>query len=222
MAYQPHLLLTFGGTLGTSDEVFQCGIRFIKRAGLIGPDPVTPNASDAGELLNDSVNKISDWWNSNDVEVGGNAVLRWAKCAAIGGDGRYLYDTDPKVHDYDPGVPAGGATRAYPFQVSKALSFKTDRNRGRATNGRIFLPSPANLVDTNTGLITVSQTEVDHHAAFIEDLKTSGIDSETTPAVVSSSNEEWALITRVRVGNVLDTQRRRRAQLPETYLQADV
>lgn len=222
MAYQPHLLLTFGGTLGTSDEDWQCGIRFIKRAGLIGPDPVTPNASDAGELLNDSVDKIADWWNNINVGVGSNAVLRWAKCAAIGGNGRYLFDTDPKVHDYDPGVPGQGSTRAYPFQVSKTLSFKTDRNRGRATNGRIYLPSPSNLVDTNTGLVSVDQAEVDHHAAFIRDLQTSGVDSQTTPAVVSSSSEEWALITRVRVGNVLDTQRRRRAQLTETYLQADV
>lgn len=123
--------------------------------------------------------------------------------------------------------PVGAsATASLPPQASIVASWET-AVAGRHGKGRIYLPAPTTAVLTADGglLTSTVQTGVAAAAAdYVAALNYSGIgaDSYADMVVAGAPWLRYAKVSSVRIGNVIDTQRRRRNRLTETYISNDV
>lgn len=136
------------------------------------------------------------------------------KWSPIGTDGRYppsgesrtFFRTTPSQGVFGTGYP----------QIALVLSLRTARLRGYASNGRMYIPSSLGI-EAATGRITTSQAGgvADVGAALISAINDVGLGTVTVMSEVGSGIN--APVTGVRVGRVMDTQRRRRNQLSEEY-----
>ena len=115
----------------------------------------------------------------------------------------------------------GTGTLRMPPQAAVVISLRTNTPGARG-RGRLFWPTPAAAVDTNFRIASTLQT------AMLTDAKTwfqaiEGILASNFPsigfnlAVRSKANAATPHVVRLQVGNVIDTQRRRRDALPESY-----
>jgi hypothetical protein len=145
--------------------------------------------------------------------------LRAVKCAAIGTDGHYL--ADPKIYD-DPD-PTAGTTIGNPAQCTTVLSLRSGFSIGGGNRGRMYLPHfyMSGLTASPFTDSTQAQGLATNGADFINAVTTdlsANVTATIFPAIMSQVGSGSSKgVTEVRVGNVTDTQRRRREQLPETY-----
>ena len=122
--------------------------------------------------------------------------------------------------------PATGSasTTKFPPQIALVASLRSDRARGRGSHGRMFLPGPAMILGTN-GKISTSDRDLvaDRLKTFFDGIRASASipwdpilvsPEKATVPITAGINET---ITHVMVGDVYDTQRRRRNQLVESY-----
>lgn len=225
MPYTPHYLLSFGGRLGT-DEIWTNTIRLGNNAGVIStPRPTVET------ILGDMMEQMADVY--GDLGYSSAAYLDWAKLNPIGPDGRYPDDWDT-VELFDLGITSGN-TAQYPFQVAMGVSWQTTRPRGPSSKGRIYVPSPWLPVNPSSGRIESTQlgNVTNNWASLLTQWNLlvgqfdDGGNPESQPvrmAVASNVGPAGLTspITSVRIGDVLDTQRRRRNALVEEYESASV
>jgi len=144
------------------------------------------------------------------------AHVETIKLNEIGLDGKY---TQPTTVQYDYPTPlAGTGSLAFPPQVAMAVTLDTGLRRGRAHQGRFYLPLPAMSVATS-GFISVA----DQNAAALTIKNFLTAVQNNVPGVqvgVTSSlgTGEQNTVTAFRLGRVMDTIRSRRTSLPEGYL----
>lgn len=110
-------------------------------------------------------------------------------------------------------------TAVMPFQCAAVISLLTGRP-GRSYRGRMYWPIFSAAIAATTlqlpGATTVSYAEA--AAAMLTDIGTAaGVDLAMKPCVASKKLGITDFITQVRVGTVVDTQRRRRNQAQESY-----
>lgn len=209
MAWQTHALLRWGGTLG--GDTWSCGVRM--RGDTPGADPATF----AADSLEDAADVISTSFQLSQMRYSGLARLTWVKLNSIGTDGRYSEPTTNLFEFGGAGVSPSSSVRTPP-QLAHVVSLTTDKRRGRAHIGRIFVPTSANVVEPD-GRLTQAEAESMVQAArtFINDLNGLGALNPFSVAVFSGLGAEVETVTGVRVGRVIDTQQRRRRQLDESY-----
>lgn len=210
MAYpRTHLYLTWGGT-AWGDEIWQNGVRF---------DRATTVDEAELEVAADA---IATWFT---VDSGANfsdrVLLSWVKAALIGTDGRYPDNAEATLYEYESPFPGSYTGSGAVPQVSIAVTFDTFRRRGLAHQGRIYLP-PTAIAANTTGRHGQGPTIAAGVVALLSDLQ----DALGAQAVIAASGksegkpERAGVITSingVRVGDVYDTQRRRRNRIAETY-----
>jgi len=177
---------------------------------------------DPGDYLNDQVAPAVATWMlynkcSNQVRV------RTLSLAAIGAPtGNQVpavpYATGtPCVLEYTANYPVGApSTTQLPPQNSVVVSHRTQQI-GAAGRGRMFLPaatsgslSGARIAGADTTAIADAQ----HDLLVALGVEVSD-DVNVRPIVTGGTFVNYAVINQVRVGNVMDTQRRRRNQLTE-------
>lgn len=124
--------------------------------------------------------------------------------------------------------PDGSATGvALPPETATCVTLLTGVS-GRRGKGRIYLPmnSASNLSTDNDGYLKPATTSAMASAAavFIESLNyTNVMGNVTVDAIVTGEPfTRYARVQGVRVGDVVDSQRRRRRQLVETYATANL
>lgn len=132
----------------------------------------------------------------------------------------------PARLDFSGSLPVGGGTgQVMPLQVSIVASHRTPQT-GRRGRGRSFLPGIASSGGTFDGSGLVSPTTVgvvrDAQVALLEGLKRDSDPVYVAPAIIGAPWTQYALINQVRVGNVFDTQRRRRRSIVESFEDAPV
>lgn len=215
MAYPGHWLFVMGGVLdgGADAEVWQCGIR----GQLIAGDaPAEVN------FLNGINDNLATWYNAAASRMRTDSKLTFIKLNAIAPNGDYLHPNDP--HTRVMNTP-GGQSPNIPSFLSIATSWKTDSPNKRALNGRIYLP---NTPSAPVGTSRISAN--DRNAVMVAGVGLLGIlrneasggsQGNFIAAVVSKTGETHA-VTRVRVGDVLDVQRRRKNALRESYVDAPI
>lgn len=233
MAYdRPHYLLSVGGTAITGREIWQTGLRFAPQPGSDVDDLVFA-------LTNIGVNDIFTAFgnvigNSNaNLAYPAHTVLRFAKLAILNEAGKYA--AEPKIHEGT--IPGKGVaqTGATPPQLAWCATLGTGRSFGTAQRGRMYFPVPYPVVPSLDGTlgtvptaianqfrdlvvtaITAAEGEVSTVAvgAFAAVMSKSG--GVSAPLAGGSTNA----VTEVSVGNVIDTQRRRRGELIEIYTPA--
>jgi hypothetical protein len=100
-----------------------------------------------------------------------------------------------------------------PFQCATVISLLTN-SATRHGRGRFYLP-PLAVSATDQGRVSAAAMIVLDTAwtAFFDSLNTDGV----TPVVRNRTGHVSTTVTSARVGNVIDTQRRRRNKLTEVY-----
>lgn len=150
------------------------------------------------------------------------------KAARLNTDGKYD-GTDVAVSFPGTAVSGTRAGAPMPPQVALVATLVAGSGKGLAGKGRMYLPGICDAVDA-TGHINsvVAQNIANNLATFFNTLNAS---FDVPGEVINASKGKAALlgagarnvpVNGVRVGNVYDTQRRRRNSLAETYYVATV
>lgn len=183
---------------------------------------------DVGDWLNDQLAPaFTDWLNNNLIH---NVVrMDTLKVYPIGSPTGAVIPAPP----YSQGTPVtltwtasnpvgGGSTSALPLQNSIVASHRTSQV-GRRGRGRMFYPVASSAILSSTpgsrGRISSATVAaaVTAHVALLEacSLNGSGPSGWVCPIITGTPWEDYALITQVQIGDVMDTQRRRRNALTE-------
>lgn len=142
--------------------------------------------------------------------------------------------TQVKTYEYEAvGQPAdrsgaasvnfsGGATPAMPLQTAMVLSLRTGR-AGRSYRGRLYWPAQGASVMSGGRFSSSDHTGAVADVvlmlqAFADAWPATGA---IVPVIVSASQNAVTPVTSVQVGDVPDTQRRRRDALVENYVTED-
>ena len=158
---------------------------------------------------------VTDWIIDPNSKVSSAASLDYVKRNAIDQvTGRYIDQTFS-----DTSLIAGqinGAGAAMFAQLSLASTLTTAQIRGRGHEGRFYPPS-GGLTPSGDGHIlnTVAASVAVATVGLINNLN--AVDPTNRVVIWSAAAHIMREVTGVRIGNVVDTQRRRRRQMHETY-----
>ena len=161
------------------------------------------------------VTACKDWFARVDTRISGLAKLNMVKVNLVGTNGKYVSQTSSGTVEVTPVVTGGGGAIAVPPQNTLAVTLTTANLRGTAVRGRIY-PPLLSLSPAADGFIVAASAlgVANSMATFVNALNAIG------PGDVSIMSDVGAgkvgRVTGVRVGRVVDTQRRRRRSLPET------
>lgn len=225
---EPFMKLTFGGTQAAGQDIWTCGINLsIQNDELV---PVLPtNAVSAFEnyindIDDDIVDIFTNYITNRTMDIPQAATLDYIKLAVIGTNGEYIVD----AHTWEPQNVTGGATGGYVPQVSLVMTLQSDKRVDPGKYGRFYLPT---VVPSSTYVYRPSNTQekavltANLLASLSRRVRGGLADVRVQPAAVTSASNfsgNYRPFTVVKVGNVFDTQRRRRNKIGETYEVADV
>lgn len=212
MAYVKHCRVTCSGILGTvaqPAEIFSWGFQYQH-----------PSPSSDATLYEQIATLIYAYHQNPLVHIASNAFMTNVKFSEIDETGHVI------GNPYNAGtatpVAGGVAPIGLPFQVAMGVSLRTG-NRGISKRGRFYLPVPGVGVNAGDGLLTAGTVQdiSDTTATLLTNVNTkiraAHPGSSDYAVCVASSKGYNTVVTAVNVGRVLDTQRRRRNALPETY-----
>lgn len=199
-----HSYVTFLGDAYQQREIWQTGLRL---AGTAVPTEAQLQA--LADAFSDNIWPTSTFPPSTHRFLG----VKWAP---IQTNGLYPPDAVSLEHFLEAPIP-GTAGTGYP-QIAIVLSLRTTRARGYASNGRMYIPS-ALPIGSGGQIPEADAINVSLAAAqFISDVDAVGLGQPVVMSKVGAG--VTAPITGVRVGRVMDTQRRRRNAIPEEYTAA--
>lgn len=116
---------------------------------------------------------------------------------------------------------AGGSTTTHPFQTAWVVSLRTAAV-GASGRGRLYFPATGATLDSDTYRPSTTQTNTFLTACrqVLTDCETDvkAVFSTAKLVVWSRKNNSAANVTSVQAGDILDTQRRRRDALIESYV----
>ena len=197
--------LDFGGPLYS--DIWQCTLH-MEGAGM-------PTADAA---LDDLVQDLSTWMAAS--QSASSAALAWVKFNEIDPISR-RYKSATDTYERILTTPVKGTVEGNGMpQQTLCVSLLTGAKRGLASRGRFYPPATVLSLGSDG---TVSKTGVNLVASAARTLITNlnnwpGTDTPFNgQVVVLGGNGVTRNITAVSVGNVMDTQRRRRSKLRESY-----
>lgn len=215
--------VTVSGTCFGGAEIWSTGF-WLGSAGADAADP-------AGSAI-----PIAALWNTLFSTAGNafssNYVTQQVKVAQHKSSDGKVDLTKVDFYDLSPTQAGGGTSTALPPQISLACTLTSQIQRGTAAKGRMYLPGINTPVTSGTGKIL--STYVNTLATAMKTLMDGINASSSVPdsvILVSRGNKvtdvgtgeihyvlpKNALVTGLRVGDVYDTQRRRRNGMAETY-----
>jgi hypothetical protein len=207
-----HYYLQWGGTL-PGGEIFSCGMRMATN---LPGNPALPDITD--DYVNNIGGMVAGFHQTPQANISPTCILTYVKLNVIKVDGTYKY---PQTHEYTPvGIPGGGnGSPQYPNQVALAVTLITDYTRGPAHSGRFYMPLPAIPVAVD-GRITADYAGGVRAAAsgLITTINNNAQNAYVAVFSRKAGAPAHRQVTGTRVGRVLDTQRRRRSALPESYV----
>lgn len=140
------------------------------------------------------------------------------KANIIGTDGKQI--TNPTQEYFYPIPIVGGNLSApLPPQISLVASLRTDQPRGDATHGRMYLPGINFGVDSDARITAANRTAVAGTFKSFIDGCNSFIDGQGLRVLVASAKGtgQDRQVTKLMIGDLYDTQRRRRNAFTEQY-----
>lgn len=143
------------------------------------------------------------------------AAITGVRVEHIGANGRLAQAAEVTLAT--PLVGAGSATK--PFQTAMVFSLRTGRP-GRSSRGRLYWPALGTTISTTTLRLELAVREAYLDAAvdFLTALQTAAPAGATVAlAVVSQTTGVNTAVDQIQVGDILDTQRRRRDSAVEQY-----
>lgn len=212
MTYADHVLLQFGGDIGTT-EIWSMGIRL---ASSIAPDGLVAHGE---SWLPDLAEDVEAFVERTSSHLSSDIKLRYVKCNAIGPDGLYKDQENTNVVFFDQDPPQGPDGRQLPNQIACVVTLETAAQRGRASKGRLYVPALSAAIDGATGFFNGS-----HANDVMNSVRTLLQDINNTPGADIGSPEVHVysnlgdpgphrLVTHVSCDQRPDVQRRRANQL---------
>lgn len=220
----PFARVTISGTVFGGAEEWSTGFQFGKE-----DDGIIELVPGGAELIaqrwqtffSNPACAISNAWHTTRVKI-----------ALINTDG--TTDEDNIDYYFYPAPVAGGqGGTPFPPQITLAATMTSEYQRGLASKGRMYLPGVISGIDGGTGKLGGAYTNTLNTAfkTFLDGVntdetsggyiilaskghKTDALDANNQPVYVDGRN---ARVTGCRIGNVYDTQRRRRNDLAEVY-----
>lgn len=185
------------------------------------------DADPPNQLMADIIrNKWSDYFQAPGADISNQYVFTQCKVARIQPDG---HTEDGSVVYSAPTLTVDGdeATIKLPGQCALVLTLYTDRPRGKASKGRMYLPGIAQMPG-NDGKITTTQAAT--NVALVKTMFDAiNADPDVPNRVILAAKGTGPVpaltaqnepVIGVRLGTVIDTQRRRRNALTEAYSSA--
>lgn len=229
MTYKRHWLLSFGGTVANGQDIWSNNIRMTNDETL---DPDSVPASTLEAFLDDYVSDIRAFIGNPLAYIYNGVTCSWVKFNEIGPDGHYANTSTTHLRVLNGSgnlAPIFGTTGTPtpPSYQSVCVTTLTNRARGPASKGRLFLPQcAAPLQGPGRMTSTVSQNIATAAASFLTALgDEAGVDvTNMRPAVVSNVGSPGPAepIIKVKVGDVPDVIRRRKNNMVEAYATANV
>lgn len=232
MPYPTHWRVTFGGSFWGVEE-WSCSLRIADPSQSWTSDLNSANYArlNSQAFVDDVAADVQKFFTSPNSLISNQARLDYVKMNQIGPDGRYVSPSQTMEKRWPSGLASGGTASGVP-QVALAVTLRSDRTRGPLSRGRFFLPTSAAPGGGTDGprISTLGATNVANQVVtLIRDLNQwPGVDA-TDAAVCLVSPGGRGLpdggvepVIRVEVGRLLDTQRRRRTDLPELPFSATV
>jgi len=213
--------LTWGGTIGsTSLDTWQCGVHLAQNPLLDAPG--LPTTGELGTLL---AGPLATFHEDPGTWISAGASLSWAKCAVIGTSGHY---TGEAVNQTITAIPGGstGTARGGP-QLAACVTLWSGLTLGRANHGRFYVPWWEAQVDINGHVVDAQVLTMAANALVlvesINDWAGTVLAATARIRIMSKlGTGTTKLASKLRVGNVKDTQQRRRRQIPEVYTSASI
>lgn len=222
---RPHILAQWGGTL-PGGEIWSNSVRLVTDQ---KGDLVQMPALSAIQawLVGPAKDAVAAFHSDPLAGVHAQAKLVYLKMNPIGQDGHYLEPTTLE-YVYSPVVAGGSQAVLHPNQCTLVVSTRTALERGYAHAGRFYLPLCAKTIDSATGGIGTGEAQLvaTSAATFLSALHDQPGPDLLGPedfhvAVMSNRGTGYTnRITHVRVGTIVDTQRRRRNSMLEQYQSA--
>lgn len=205
---------TLRGSIGTGNaaDIFTHSLGVVSNA----------DASTVGAAIRDSWVQV---W-----QAGGSGLDQHYNASTIYEEVTVASVLDPMVPDlsaaqhvpFTPVLPGLGLSETLPQQNAIAVSLTAGlRPNGTPFRGRFYLPAPQTLVVAGDGLLdpAVQSNILTQIQGHFTRLSAAG----HVPSIWSRTVEDLvSAVTQVRVGNKIDTIRRRRNALPETYVTAAI
>lgn len=222
MAYSNSFLkVTWNFSIASTDEIAQTSLNFSSEtsyAAAVARDAIDDTT---GQALITAMGTLM-----------GNVQLQWAsysrltgiRVAAVGMSGAELGE----AVEIDRTTPIVGLENNILPQATIVVSLRSSSSSGSGNRGRMYLPhvkfplmtaSPYAAGTSTAGLVSAAATFINSCETAINFVTDDTCFAAIMSQVGSGTHKQ---ITEVRVGNVVDTQRRRRNQLPETYATAAV
>ena len=220
--------LTFGGQLAQGQDEWNCGINLTAQNDALIPigGVNLERAYDlyVEEMKDDIVTIFSAYISDVTMQIPRGATLDYVKLALIGTDGKYVKEAAVfEVIDV-----FGGVANAYIPQVSLVMTLQSEKFRDPGKYNRFYLPTIApqssNAYRPNNTQRMAERT-ADLLSVLTREMSPFNNAVKVVPAAVTSSDkldEPYREIKYVKVGNVYDTQRRRRNKIGETYSTVEV
>lgn len=215
MAY-PHsfVKLTFGGKLQGTEEIWNCGIHLIGKS--VNPQQDTIDNLTESEVQG-VVSAITTFYETAAQSTPNLMKLNWVKFAAIGTNGKYLGEAREII--IGPAV-SGSSTDGFIPSTAVVYSLMSDKFKDPGKYNRFYLPtvppSTANTFQLDSSNRVQRSVTCKNLLTSINTALNSG-ESDLEVGVVSQRVSSYLPVTAVRVGNTIDSQRRRRNRLYETY-----
>lgn len=220
--------LTFGGQLAAGQDEWNCGINLTAQNDALipigGVDLERAFDLYVEEMQDDIVTIFSAYIKDVTMQIPVGATLDYVKLALIGTDGKYVKEAAV----FEVIGVTGGVSNAYIPQVSLVMTLQSEKFRDPGKYNRFYLPtivpqSNSSYRPANTQ--RMAQRTADLLSVLTREMSPFNNAVRVVPAAVSSSDkidEPYREIKYVKVGNVFDTQRRRRNKIGETYSTVEV
>lgn len=222
---QEFLKVTWGFSIVNTPEEAQTGLNF--------SSPSTPNydaslalssidIATLGPLL---IARMTTLINGAGVHFADYGRLNTVRIAGVLLSGAEI---DP-AKIYEDTTPAFGGNTGIPPQVSIVCSTRSGLTSGAANFGRMYLPYTEPVIEPGTPFVAAATiaTIATAFAVFVNgcnaDIQANdGTQTSEATIMTQVTGGVSKKIAQVAVGNVIDTQRRRRNQLAETYSFASI
>ena len=163
------------------------------------------------------------FFTTTSTKVNNNWKTTQIKMSTLNTDGSTDLDS-VKYYNYPTPISGAFSTNNYPPQISLVGTMKSTLARGLASKGRMYLPGIGATVDTNGRIASTDSLAICTNLRLFL-FECGQIAGNNNVPVLASFGRTAPLIgagvtkaiAAVQVGNVYDTQRRRRNALTETY-----
>lgn len=221
MPFPPHYLLSWGGNF-TSDptEIWSNNIRFAVDDNLDGATLPDLDDGQYATVLTNLTTKLTAHMADIRSRYSSNCMMQYVKLNKIGPTGAYADQSDSHTRFLSGAGSPGNGVSNQSLSTAVVVTWRTDKDRGPGSKGRIFVPHPN--IAVSDGRINAGQVGdmVTAWAGLLNGLNNWGLPepfvNNPKASVVSQIGAgSGRNIRRVDVGNVPDYMGSRRNRLKE-------